>query len=330
MKLTVPLVLGMTLIIIRKLLRDSRWALIAVALLLFGFQMMWVKATQRVTTQIAPLIQMVAKLSKQRTEDIERQLFSGPARVVQSAIGGDQLKFERAQDVLSIGYVHPVMQVLFCLWAIGRAAGAIAGEIERGTMELLLAQPLPRSRVILAHFCVDLLLIPALCLSLWGGLSVGTWLVGPLTVDPNATKALPFAPTEVDPEILALDVSKFGAPLLNVAALLFALSGATMALSAAGRSRWRVMGLAALITLLQFVMNIVGQIWDSVAFLRPLTVFYYYQPQQIALKGAWTVPMHAFGMDFHPPMLAVLFGIGAIGYLLAWPIFQRRDIPAPL
>src|SRR5258706_6003060 len=98
----------MTLILIRKLLRDSRWSLFAVALLLFGFQMMWVKATQRVTTQIAPLIQMVAKLSKQRTEDVERQLFSGPARVVQSAIGGDQLKFERAQDVLSIGYVHPV------------------------------------------------------------------------------------------------------------------------------------------------------------------------------------------------------------------------------
>jgi hypothetical protein len=32
-------------------------------------------------------------------------------------------------DMLSIGYVHPVMQFVFCISAVGRAAGAIAGEI---------------------------------------------------------------------------------------------------------------------------------------------------------------------------------------------------------
>src|SRR5262249_17865489 len=153
---------------IRKLLRDSRWALLAVALLLFCFQALWVKATQRTTTMVAPMFQVFALKTNKRIEDVEKQLFSGPGRVMQSVIAGDQLNFRKAHDVLSIGYVHPLMQILFCLWAIGRASGAIAGEIERGTMELLLAQPLPRSRVILAHLCVDLMLIPILCVSLWG------------------------------------------------------------------------------------------------------------------------------------------------------------------
>ena len=49
-------------------------------------------------------------------------------------------------DMLSIGYVHPLMQTIFCIWAVGRASGAIAGEMDRGTMELLLAQPLARGR----------------------------------------------------------------------------------------------------------------------------------------------------------------------------------------
>ena len=56
----------------------------------------------------------------------------------------------------------------------------MAGELDRGTMELLLAQPLSRPRLILAHFGVDLVVIPLLCLSLWGGTCLGTWLVGPI------------------------------------------------------------------------------------------------------------------------------------------------------
>ena len=86
-------------------------------------------------------------------------------------------------DMLSIGYVHPLMVVTFCVWAIGRAAGAIAGEIDRGTMELLLAQPLARSRLILAHLLLDLVTIPILCLSLWAGNWLGAWIVSPIQIE---------------------------------------------------------------------------------------------------------------------------------------------------
>ncbi len=320
----------MTFVLIRKLLRDVRWGLLVVAILFFGFQIFWVKATERVTTQVAPMFQVMARSQNKKIEDVEKQLFRGPGRVVQGVIGGDQLKFEKAQDVLSIGYVHPLMQVLLCLWAIGRAAGAIAGEIDRGTMELLLAQPLPRSRVVLSHLCVDAILIPLLCLSLWGGMWTGTAIVGELKPDMEAFKEFPLAIKEVDPSFLKMNVADFGAPLVNVAAFLFALSGLTMWISAAGRYRWRVIGLAVVLVLIQFVMNIIGQIWDDVAFLRPFSVFYYYQPQQIALRGVWSVPLDQLGLKFAVPAIVILLGLGMIGYAMAFRIFERRDLPAPL
>src|ERR1051326_8840977 len=97
-------------------------------------------------------------------------------------MGGESIQIERAMDILSIGYVHPAMLVLFSIWAVGRASGAIAGEIDRGTMELLLAQPLARYRVVLTHLAIDAMTIPLLCLSMWAGTWAGCWFFTPIKV----------------------------------------------------------------------------------------------------------------------------------------------------
>jgi ABC-2 type transport system permease protein len=263
---------------------------------------------------------------------VEDVLFEGPGRIMKTLMGGENIKLDRAMDILSIGYVHPLVQTILCIWAVGRAAGAISGEIDRGTMELLLAQPLPRYRLVLAHLGVDLLTIPVLCLSLWAGTWLGTWLVGPIEIDADHLKRFPI-PVQVDPEALRTDPAAFGPGLWNVAALVFAVSGYTMWLSAAGRFRWRVLGLAVMVTLVQFLINLVGQLWDALAPLRPLTVFYYYQPQQIILGRGWTVDLSVWN-DGQPlcqvPVLAVLGAVGAAGYGLALWTFCRRDLPAPL
>ncbi len=317
-------------VLVRKLAWDIRWGLLLTSLLLASFQMLWVKATQRVTTQVAPMFQIVARAQNKKMEEVERQLFRGPGRVMQTVIGGDQLRFERAQDVLSIGYVHPLMQVVLSLWAIGRAAGALAGEIDRGTMELLLAQPIRRSFLVLAHLIVDLVAIPCLCISLWAGLYLGTIFVGPLQPDVDMYKDFPVVLQEIDPAVLEMDVRSFGWPLVNVGALMFALSGLTMALSSLERSRWRVIGGASAVLVLLFVFNIIGQIWESAAILRPLSLFYYYQPQNIALRGVWTVSLEPWGLDAEVLAVGVLFALGVIGYVIALRVFMNRDIPAPL
>jgi ABC-2 type transport system permease protein len=332
--------------LVGKLLRDV-WLMLAVVGLLLGlFQCLWAKVTERIIGHIAPLVSTLAGFGGLGIHDVEDQLFQGPARAIRMLVGGEGIELQNAQDMLTIGWVHPLMQVLLCIWAIGRAAGAIAGEIDRGTMELLLSQPLARARLLLAHFLVDLVTIPLLCLTLWAGTALGTWLIDPIQPEAPALqpkrsgvlidpRSLFPAPTEgAHPsERLRVHAAPFGPALWLVGGLMFAVGGATMWLSAAGRSRWRVLGIAVFVGLVQFLVNLIGQMWEVLAPLRPLTVFYYYQPQQVILGNNWSVTLSEWNGG-HPlllvPMPVVLFGVGLLGYVLAAWTFHRRDVPAPL
>ena len=341
-------------ILIRKLLRDVWPALVIVCFLLAAFQCLWFKVTQRICGELVPLVTQLSRRGGVHIAAMQDMIFKGPGQILRTLMGGERIQLDNAMDMLSIGYVHPLMQTVFCIWAIGRAAGAIAGELDRGTMELLMAQPLPRSRLILAHLIVDLLTIPLLCLSLWTGTWLGNWLLGPIEVQPlpvspvKPTYLIEVGPFKVrvdDPgfakpatdvpvgDRLAVRPAAFGRALFVVGGLIFAVSGSTLWLSAAGRFRWRVLGLAVLLMLVQFLINLIGQMWEAMAPLRPLTIFYYYQPQQVILSDSWNVGLSEWndGHTLFPlPMLVVLYGVGLIGYGLALWTFCRRDLPGPL
>jgi ABC-2 type transport system permease protein len=293
-----------------KVLRDLRWSLLAVGGLLAGFEMLWAKITERITVELIPEFTKLAPLKQ-----IAGILFKGSGKLMQTMMGGETIRLDSTMDMLTIGYVHPLVQTVFGIWAIGRASGALAGEMDRGTMELLLAQPIARSRVVLAHFVVDLLTIPCLCLCLVLGSYVGVSIV----------------------RLDNIDLARFWRAVPNAAALIFALSGMTMAFSAAGRFRWRVLSLALGLALIQFVLNVVGQLWDLLAPWRALTVFYYYQPQPTILQDRWTVPvgkgLPGLGPEealFSASPVAVLVLVGLVGYAIALAAFTRRDLPAPL
>jgi hypothetical protein len=85
-----------------------------------------------------------------------------------------------------------------------------------------------------------------------------------------------------------------------------------------------VLGVAVLLTLLQFLVNVIGQLWPAAEALRPFTVFYYYQPQPIILDPSWYTKSAIW------IRMAVLLGVGLAGYVVAWWHFCRRDLPAPL
>src|SRR5262245_50517641 len=154
----------MTWILVRKLFRDVRPALIVVCAVLFLFSAFWVKITQRVTVEIAPVFNTVADGfgDKKLFEDV---LFKGPGKVSQAALGWGDLNFERPNDFLAMGLLHPIVLTLCLVWAVGRSSGAVAGELDRGTMELLMSQPVPRNRLILAHLIVDCMVLPLICLA---------------------------------------------------------------------------------------------------------------------------------------------------------------------
>ncbi len=289
-----------TWVLVWKLLRDLRTAWITMALFLFAFQILFAR--------VAPAILAGFQELGLPLDLMHRVLIQGPGNVLQALMGFGDVRIDRALDLQSIAYVHPLTQIALCVWAIGRAAGAIAGEIDRGTMELLLAQPLRRRQVIAAHLVVDWLTILGLAAALWLGTTIGAWLAGFIGAEGSRhVDPLAFLPAQ-----------------LNVGLFLFALGGVTLAISAAGRSRNRVLGIAVFAALVQFLVNVLGQLWSPMEPLRPLTLFYYYQPQPMILHAEW----YSDGAIWL--RLVVLAAVGVAGYLAALAIFSRRDVPAPL
>jgi ABC-2 type transport system permease protein len=173
----------MTFILYRKLLRDVRTPLVVVCLIVALFSGLWVKIAQRVTTEIFPFFNGLAQARQFDPKVFDEVLFKGPGKVSQAVMGGADLRFDRASDFLAVELLHPVILALTCIWAVGRAAGAVAGELDRGTMELLLSQPVPRYRLIFAHFLVELTVLPMIGASMILGTQAGLAAVGPFTVD---------------------------------------------------------------------------------------------------------------------------------------------------
>lgn len=293
----------MTRVLFFKLLRDVRVALIAVCALLFLFEVLWARVTYTVSYRV-----LQNPLLRGMKDFFESIIFEGPGQIIKKLMGGD-IDVTRALDMLSVGYVHPVIQIILCIWAVGRSSSAIAGEVDRGTMELLLAQPVPRNRLILAHFLIDLCAIPLLCLSMWLGSVTGLAFMGMLD--------------QSNPE-LHIDPLRIVPALASHALLLFALSGLTMLVSALGRFRSRVLGLAVFGTLLMFLANVLAQLWTDIEFVRPFCVFFYFDPQAIILHANW------FERGWVWMQLSVLLGLGLAGYILALYAFAQRDLPAPL
>jgi ABC-2 type transport system permease protein len=339
-----------TYILVRKLLRDVRTPLVVVCLILFLFASFWVVITQRVTTEIAPMFKSISQVVTGDGKAFEKVLLRGPTKVSQAALGWGELNFDRPNDFLSIGLLHPAVLVLSLVWGVGRAAGAVAGELDRGTMELLLSQPVPRHRLIVAHFLVDCVALPVLCLAFFAGTQFGLATVGPFQPNFAAMDDLINSAAaekgggvttflagvvnkaKLEAKPLEVDGMRELAGLANTLALMFAFSGTTMALSALGRSRWRVIALAVLIAFVMFVANTIGQLWEPAAWARPLTFFFYYQPQKAMLEGQWGADVGTpwGGAPLFVNATLVLFAVGALGYAVALRAFVKRDLPAPL
>lgn len=296
----------MNLTLFRKILRDIRWPFLGVCFLLGTIQIIRALITYRITVEVLP------ELMKRIPYDaLMKIIFGGKGKFLETLITAEGLQFNKPEHMQTFGFVDPGVVVIFCIWAIGRGS-AIAAEMERGTMELLLAQPIARWQIIASHLCVDLLTVPLMALTMIAGTWIGVeWM-----------------------ELNTIDVSAYWGAVLNVIALLWALIGLTTALAAMSRTRWRVMSMAISIVLVMFLLTFLGQLVEVFKPWRFLSLFHYYQPQGIILYQRWkSVVYLGYGsaeVAYLVPKIPTLL-LSALGcYSWAFYYFTRRDLPAPL
>ena len=202
---------------------------------------------------------------------------------------------------IGLAYVDPVILFALVVWSIARGSDIVAGEIGRGTMELLLAQPVRRLSVYLSQAAVTTVGCVVLAMALWLGTCAGI-----------ATVKLPGE----------VPMSYFIAPAINLFGMAYFLAGFTSMLSAFGSYRWRIIGLAGGFYIVSVILKIIGRMatgWEWVAYSSFLTTL---EPQ--AFVGD---PSDASSLLLQ--YSSILLGMGLLFYAVGAAMFCRRDLPAP-
>jgi ABC-2 type transport system permease protein len=195
---------------------------------------------------------------------------------------------------MAMPWVHPVL--LAILWAhqITFSTRMPAAEVERGTIDVLLGQPVSRLEVYGHESAVWLLSGLALVVMTALGNSLGAC----------AARQDTFVP-----------VGRLLPLLGNLYCLSVAVGGIGYVLSALSDSRGRAIGWALAVVLASFLLNFLAQFWEAARRVSFLSLMTYYRPADILRGERW--PLADMG---------ILLAAGAVTWVAGAVIFRHRDI----
>ena len=244
---------------------------------------------------------------------------------------------------------EPIVILCTVIWCIARGSDAVSGELGRGTLEMLLSQPISRTRYLMSHAVVSVGGLAALCLVLWAGVAIGiqrtvlTETIQPPSVQiPFTSFSVPLDDSEpvinTFPMSDRVDVRTYTASVFHLFSFGFFLIGLSTCFSAYDRYRWRTIGAVMTVYVIQLVMYGLGKAAESLSLLQSFAFFNCYKPQKMTslvrggdLWSPWSLSVPIEEAGFPPlcyPML--LLGLGTLAFVIAAIRFDRRDLPAPL
>jgi ABC-type transport system involved in multi-copper enzyme maturation permease subunit len=197
---------------------------------------------------------------------------------------------------ISLGAIHPISLILNSVFAVGFATAAIAGERQRGTLEVLLARPVSRRATYFTLLVATLTFVAVGVLATLLGATIGSAIAGVL--DELAVDRLPLV-------------------WLNGFLLFGAFASIGLAASVSFDRLTPALGITAGLLVLMYFLEVLGTFWPDAEVLQPYSLFHYYQPKAV-LEG--DAPLINFAL---PAIVAVV--------AIAWSLFEfpRRDLAAP-
>ena len=173
---------------------------------------------------------------------------------------------------------EPIVILCTVIWCISRGSDVVSGELGRGTLEMLLSQPINRRTLLLSHATVSIVGLAMLCLLVWAGIGVGVYATTlEETVPPPAIRVpllnldIPLSTDEPIKEKVPMrkrvDVRTYAASTFHLFAFGFFLLGLSSMFSCFDRYRWRTIGLVVAVYVLQLVMFGLGKAADSLHWL---------------------------------------------------------------
>jgi ABC-2 type transport system permease protein len=197
---------------------------------------------------------------------------------------------------ITLGFQHPLALAMVGIFAIGATSTAIAGERQRGTLEVLLARPLSRTTLYVTVAVALLVVVAVVIGAILAGMGLGAALQG--------------VADEIDVGLLPL-------VLLNGLLLWAAFAAFGLATSVTFDRPGPAIGLSLAYLLVNYFLEILGSLWTDVAWSQEYSLFHHFQPGEI-LTGA-----------FDPIDLVILGVATIVPVVYALIVFPRRDLAAP-
>jgi|TARA_B100000315_G_C14434415_1_gene521700 ABC-2 type transport system permease protein len=255
-------------------LKLGRWGLLAWTVIIFLYALL--------TMSLYPTM---------KSTDIFSSINEMP-EAFQAAFGWEGADFILTPESFAAMELLVLWPVLIGIYAIFSSIG-IAREVERGTIDLLLAQPVQRYKILISKFAVFVLAAILIASASLVGLIVGSAMI------------------QESVDIITLS-------LVLIEALLFVLVFASLTLFFATIFLQPRKSLLAAGVLMagSYILNFIIPIMDpSISWLRNLSLFYYYQPQEIISNAS-----------LNGTAIVVYAGVAMVAFVAAILVFQRRDI----
>jgi ABC-2 type transport system permease protein len=215
--------------------------------------------------------------------------------VIQAMLGTDLAEGVGPQLFVAIAWVHPVVLALVWAHAIIVCTRVPAGEVDRGTIDVLLGLPVSRWGLYLSETVGWLVSGIVLLVLGAAGNAVGTLLVADTSLRP-------------EPPRVALVV-------INQLCLYLAVGAAAWLASSLSDRRGRAIGVVFVVVVASFLLNYLAQFWEPARRAAPFGLLRYYRPLLILRDGAL------------PARDAIVLGsVAILLWLSGGLIFARRDL----
>lgn len=204
---------------------------------------------------------------------------------------GEFTDFTSPEGYLNTELYFFIVPFLFVIFAVGFGSNAIAGEEERGTLDLLLANPLPRWQVVVEKFATLVVSTAALAFVLCLGLLIGGRMVN-----------------------LEISFGRVAEATASSVLLSLAFGTLALALGCASGQRGLSVGLATALAIAAYFLNSLAPLVEALKPYRKLSLFYYYIGADPLTKG------------LNLGHAAVLIGVTVVLLAVGMIAFERRDV----
>lgn len=266
-----------------------------------GLVLRAIRETWATTLVIGLALSLIAGVLNFALPRFQQQFMGGAVRPpafierVRSAVLGTETAGMGPMEIAtSIAWSHPVVLALLWAHAIIVCTRVPAGEIERGTIDVLLGLPVTRRQLYLSESIVWLVsLVLLLCAAWTGSLIGGSFVSASLRPPPG----------------------RVGILLLNLLAMIASVGALASLASTLSDRRGRAVLTVLIFVVGSFLLNYLTLVWPETKNLARLSLLNYYRPVFTLQSGEWP------WKD-----LAILLAGAAALWVAGGVVMERRDL----